>query len=98
VKNLGDAGVRARLEVRDGYTWLHYPTGFTPGRDALDAVAKALHLHRGARRLAIAIELREAGWTPSPRLAGRWDDPQGKHRDCPAWRALQIARRDNGTA
>ena len=62
--------------------------------DALDAVAKALSLHRGARRLAIAIELREAGWTPSPRLAGRWDDPQGKHRNCPAWRALEIARRD----
>ena len=98
MKNLGDAGVTARLEVRDGYVWLHYPGGFTPGRDALDAVAKALQLHRGARRLAIAIERRDAGWTPSPRLAGRWDDPAGKHRGCPAWRALEIARRDSGTA
>lgn len=94
MKHLGDASVTARLEVRDGFVWLHYASGFTPGRDALDAVAKALSLHRSARRLAIAIELREAGWTPSQRLAGRWDDPAGKHRDCPAWRALEIARRD----
>jgi hypothetical protein len=94
VKNLGDAGVTARLEVRDGYVWLHYPGGFTPGRDALDAVAKALRLHRWARHNAEAIELRDAGWTPSQRREGTWDDPSGKHLDCPQWRALAIARRD----
>lgn len=94
MKHLGDAGVTARIELRDGFVWLHYSTGYTPGRDALGAVARALHLHRGARRLAVAIELRDAGWTPSPRLEGRWDDPVGKHRSCPAWRALEIARRD----
>ncbi len=91
MKHNGDAGVTARLEARDGYTWLHYPTGFTPGRDALDAVAKALSLHRGARRLAIAIELLDAGWTPA---RTGWDDPSGKHLDCPQWRALTIARKD----
>jgi hypothetical protein len=94
VKHNGDAGVTARLEARDGYVWLHYASGFTPGRDALDAVAKALHLHRGARRLAIAIELRDASWTPSQRREGTWDDPSGKHLDCPQWRALAIARKD----
>jgi hypothetical protein len=46
---------------------------------------------RGARRLAIAIELLDAGWTPA---RTGWDDPSGKHLDCPQWRALTIARRD----
>ena len=41
-----------------------------------------------------ALELLEAGWTPSRRREGTWDDPAGKHRDCPQWRALAIARRD----
>jgi len=91
VKHNGDAGVTARLEARDGYCWLHYPSGFTPGRDHLDALAHALRLHRWARHNAEAIELLDAGWTPA---RTGWDDPSGKHLDCPQWRALTIARRD----
>jgi hypothetical protein len=61
---------------------------------SLEAVAQALRIHRWARARAVAEELERAGWTPSPRCEGRWDDPMGKHRDCPPWRALEIARRD----
>ena len=51
--------ITARFERRNGYIWLHYPTGWTPGRDHLDALAHALRLHRWARHNAEAIARRD---------------------------------------
>ena len=89
--------IRARFERDGGLVWLHTATVVVRGRTHLEAVEHALKAHRVARNAAEATELRAAGWLPSPRRARHWDDPQGKYRACPQWRALEIARRDNDT-
>ena len=59
MKHLGDAGVTARIEVRDGYCWLHYPGGFTPGR----CVPIAMRRGAGASASACASSPAEGSGT-----------------------------------
>lgn len=45
-----------------------------------------------------ASVLTRAGFVPSPVRDGWWRDAAASGRDYPAWRAVEIARRDAGVA